>query len=199
MVPTDLIDGLVRLEPASWSSFVAEHRPVVIRILSRMVGASDPASVADLEQEVYSRLLANDRGALRGLRGASDGGLRAFVCTMAANVARDHRRRLQVRGRLRAVDDEDPEPALPAGGGGEDTVLSRLRASEVFDALARVVKEPNAARDTLIFKAYYVDGLTAAEIGALGLGIAPKGVEAVLYRLTARVKEALATAEEQVP
>lgn len=199
MVPNDLIEGLVRLDSASWSSFVAEHRPVVVRILSRLVGATDPASVADLEQEVYVRLLANDRGPLRRLRSASDGSLRAFVCTTAANVARDHRRRLQVRGHMRAVDEEGSEDGLfVAEGNGEAAAFARLRTSEVLDVLVRVVKEPNASRDCLIFKAHYVDGLTAAEIGALGLGIAPKGVEAVLYRLTSKVREALGSGEEKI-
>lgn len=199
MRSNDLIDGLVRLDPASWKTFVIEHRQVVIRIVSRLVGSTDPASIGDLEQEVYTRLLANDREALRRLQGASDGSLRAFVCTTAANVGRDHLRRLQVRSVVRAVPDGDGDELFfaSAGSGGE-SLFARMRAAEVLESLERVVKGPNAARDSLIFKAHYVDGLTAAEIGAMGLGIAPKGVEAVLFRLTVKVREDLRAGEEKI-
>jgi len=192
----DLIDGLVRLDPGSWGTFLSEHRQVVIRIVSRLVGSTDPASVADLEQEVYVRLLANDRESLRRLRDASAASLRAFVCTLAANVGRDHLRRRQVRAVVRSVSEGDPEEASIDLSGGEEPALSRMRAAEVLDALERVVKGPNAARDCLIFKAHYVDGMTAAEIGRMGLGIAPKGVEAVLFRLTAKLREDLRSRDE---
>lgn len=195
----DLIDGLVRLDSASWETFVFEHRQVVIRIVSRLVGTSDPASIADLEQEVYARLLANDREALRGLRDASDGSLRAFLCTTAANVGRDHLRRLQVRAVVRALPEgEEDELFFTAADNGGESLFARMRAAEVLEALERVVKGPNAARDALIFKAHYVDGLTAAEIAEMGLGIAPKGVEAVLFRLTAKVREDLRAGEEKI-
>ena len=176
--------------------FIDEHRHLVVRIVSRLTGTSDPASVADLEQEVYIRLLANGREALRKLQGASDGSLRAFVCTTAANVARDHLRRLQVRGVVRPVDDGDELFFVHADG--EAPVFAKVRAAEVLAALERVGAGPNASRDVLIFKAHYVDGLTAAEIVAMGLGIGQKGVEAVLFRLTAKVREALRGGEEQI-
>lgn len=197
MRSNDLIDGLLRLDSASWETFVIEHRQTVIRIVSRVVGSKDPASIADLEQEVYARLLANDREALRRLRDASDGSLRSFLCTTAANVGRDHLRRLQVRGVVRALPEGDEDELFfNTAGSGAEPLFARMRAVEVVEALGRVVKGPNAARDSLIFKAHFLDGLTAAEIGAMGLGIAPKGVEAVLFRLTAKVREELRAGEE---
>jgi len=192
----DLIDGLVRLDRSSWRTFIDEHRQLVVRIVSRLVGTSDPASVADLEQEVYTRLLANGREALRKLQGASEGSLRAFVGTAAANVARDHLRRLQVRNVVRSVDDADELFFVRVEG--EAPIFAKVRAAEVLDALARVGTGPHASRDALIFKAHYVDGLTAAEIVSMGLGIGQKGVEAVLFRLTAKVREALRGGEEQI-
>lgn len=199
MGSNDLLERLVRLDPASWEALLAEFRPTVIRILARLVGSSDPDGIVDLEQEVYLRLLAGGCEPLRRLRETNSVSLRSFVNTTAANVARDHRRRLKVRRLVQPVDLDSLEQELwdPASG-PDERALARLGSEEALAALRQAVTEPNAARDSLIFKAYYVDGLTASEIGSLGLGLKVKGVEAVLYRLTAKVRALLLVNEEKI-
>ncbi|AKU92269.1 RNA polymerase sigma factor [Vulgatibacter incomptus] len=192
MSTDDLIERCARRDEAAWSTLLADHRSVVVRIIGRIVGDSDPSSVADLEQEVYVRLLANDCDALRRLRDPGALSLRAFVCTTAANVARDHLRRKRVRKVVSHVDwgDLEDEPVDP-GLGADERVGLWQGAARVSEALRRAVREPNAARDSLIFKAHYVEGLTAPEIEAMGVGLSTKGVETVLFRLTAKVRNLL--------
>ena len=59
-------------------------------------------------------------------------------------------------------------------------------------ALREAAQGPREARDLLVLRAYYFDGLTPAEIAGLGVGLSPKGVETVLQRARGRVEQALA-------
>ena len=172
---------------------LAAHFPGVA--FTRSLTTAEVADLSDLEQEVWSRVLRRDGEALRGLRGRDDSVVRAFLCTVALNVARDARRRALARPDATCadpavldglVDDPDHDP--------EDLAVERERRREVLEAARAEVRDD---RDFLIFQLYYRAGATAPEIAALpGLGLTTKGVETVLHRLTGRVRWKLAPLAE---
>lgn len=187
-----LITRCIDRDPTAWGELLELHRPMILRVLVRAVGSLDPAVVTDLEQELYLRLLAHDCEALRGLRGAGAAALRGFLCTTALNLARDQRRRLGVRRVMVAGDLEALVGDLADPGETQDrTVERRERTRLVLEAVERVIKGPQAERDRLIFKAHFVDGLSASEVASMGVGLTQKGVETVIFRLVARVRDAL--------
>jgi RNA polymerase sigma factor (sigma-70 family) len=143
--------------------------------------------IDDLEQEVWARLLTRDRAALRDFRGGS---LRAFLTQVARTVAIDHGRAVRAR---------------PSGAGGEELVAlpsaapnaehrlaesqERVRFSAALDEVASASENP--ARDRDILRLHFEEELSPADISELGVGLTPGGVEAVLRRAAARLRELL--------
>jgi RNA polymerase sigma factor (sigma-70 family) len=192
-----LIARCIEKEPAAWAELVRTHRIVVLRVLVRTLGTGGAAAVDDLEQELWSRLLANRCEALRSLVDADGSTVRGFLYRAAHNLARDHRRRLGVRsvvqsGSLDALADELPDPDAEV----EAAYERHERRRAILAALDQVVTPPNTDRDQMIFMSHYFDGLTAAEIAAMGVGLKPKGVETLLLRMVGRVRALLRAKNE---
>lgn len=181
------ISRCLRRDPEAWEELIASHREAVLRVLSKLLGTTDPNSIPDLEQKTYERLL--DPKVLQGIEGPQH--LRGWVCRTAANLAKDRRRRMRVR-RSQPLDEEMDGGAgdlLDASYGPEATVQRKQKVERILAALEHIVTGPNADRDKLIFHSYYLDDLGAAEIAALDVGLTPKGVETVIFRLTKRLRE----------
>lgn len=200
MQPSTIIERCLRLEQAAWAELIGTHRSLVLGVLMRILGHIDRDSIPDLEQEVFEKLLANDCQVLRTVEG--DAHLRGLLAMTAANLARDHLRRLGVR-RGTGLDAEGadeirqalaPDPVAEL----EEEVARKRRVEKVFEVLAALVSGPNASRDTLIFRAHYLDELSAPEIASMGIGLTTKGVETVLFRLTKRLRASLREDEESV-
>ncbi|WP_373047306.1 RNA polymerase sigma factor [Vulgatibacter sp.] len=197
MPAPSLIARCLANDSAAWAELVGLHRALVLRVLVRTVGVDGCVGLEDLEQEVWSKLLANRGEALRGLVEAEPPAIRAFLYRTALNVGRDHGRRLSVRkvvhpGPLEEIAGNVPDPAEPLEGAYE-----RLeRRQSIFDALEEVLTPPHIERDRLVFRAHYVDGLTAGEISAMGVGLAPKGVETLLLRMVQKVRTLLHSRKE---
>jgi RNA polymerase sigma factor (sigma-70 family) len=192
-VSASLIARCIEMEHAAWTEFVGSHRPLVLRILVRTVGPAGLASADDLEQEVWSRLLANRCDALRGLVHADPSGIRAFLSRTAMNIALDHRRRMAVRQIVQAGPlDELVDPEEPL----EELYARHERRQKILETLEKVLTPPNTDRDRLIFRAHYVDGFSASEIARMGVGLQAKGIETLLLRLVGRVRALLANNED---
>lgn len=180
----ELLERCCQGDSLAWRDLVLRYRPAILRILVRASRAGDVAEVCDLEQEVWARVL--QRKTLRRLRSGDEASLRAFLCTVALNIARDARRRAGVRsdsnffqGGMEGAPNGDPE--LRAA--------DRERHRQAFDAAREEVDDE---RDLLIFQLYYRSGASASEIAAVpGVGLSAKGVETVIYRLTQRVRRRL--------
>lgn len=182
----DLASRVVAGDRRAWREMVDGHRAGLVRLLLRTTG--DPEAVRDLEQDLWTRMLAGSCAALRPLCGRGATELRTYLCTVALNLARDHGRRAAVRRRtgftsimegeaLEVADADDPEMNAAA----------RERREQLLEAAAEESRETRE-RDVMIFIAYYGDGYTTAEIAAMGVGIGQKGVEAVLHRLSTRLR-----------
>ena len=65
--------------------------------------------------------------------------------------------------------------------------------SEIEEVLHRVLKGPRSARDILIFKLRFFDGIGASEIArTLGEGLTTPGVSSILTRTVLRIRPILA-------
>jgi RNA polymerase sigma-70 factor (ECF subfamily) len=191
-VARELIDRCTRGDACAWREFVARYRPAILRVLVRAAASKDPSVLCDLEQDVWTRVVARDGEVLRRLRGKDEASVRAFLGTVALNVARDARRRAAARpdaGRSDSsaleglLDDPEGDPELRAA--------DRERQEQALEAARAEVQDE---RDLLIFQLHYRGGASAAEIAAVpGVGLTAKGVETVLYRLTQRVRRRLGT------
>lgn len=192
-----LIARCIERETAAWKELIALHRERILRVFQRTIGDADPAMIHDLEQELWARLLANDCEVLRGLQGKLETGLGAFLATAALNLARDYRRRLNVRRVVQSGDLEELVPFEPAPGERQDVAYEkeehRRMLWETVDAQA---KGANADRDRMIFRAHFMDGLSPSEVAAMGVGLSAKGVETVLYRMVQRIRQALRDGSE---
>lgn len=187
-----LITRCIGRDPAAWEELIELYRPGILRVLIRVVGTIDPAVVHDLEQDLYARLLANDCEVLRGLKDPNDQGLRPFLHTTAMNLARDQRRRLGVRRVVQSGELEELASGVADFSEGQDVAYEKAeRLQAVWKIVEEESKGAQADRDRMIFKAHFVDGLSASEVASMGVGLSPKGVETVLYRLIKRVRQAV--------
>lgn len=197
-------------DSASWEEFVARfNRRIVasvIRERRRRGLAADPAEaevVGDLVQEVYVRLIASDRRALRDFRGEGDAAVFAYLGRIVRAAVGDRLRRersLKRFGNLVSIDagaDGDDIPALadrlvadkqssPDIQMGERSAAERLREM----LLAVGVLHPD--RDALIFELHALEGLSAREIaGIVALDLTHSAVEGILRRTRERLRERL--------
>ena len=178
-------------DSAAWRTLLLTHDRRVLTILLRALGSSHAAEFPDLRQEVWKRLLEGDGAALRGVRAERPGALAAFVGQVALRVALDFGRSRGLRARREAPEEEAWQVA-EARPSPEVTAWATQRRALFEAALREAAQGPREARDLLVLRAYFFDGMTPGEIAALGLGLSPKGVETVVQRARGRVEQALA-------
>jgi RNA polymerase sigma factor (sigma-70 family) len=159
------------MSPPPFSRFLEEHRAVVYRYLIAAVGRQD---ADDCFQETFLAALR----AYRDVR--DDGGLRAWILTIASRKAIDHAR---ARARRAVPTDPMPEAADPEGdakgGDGPDPAL-----------WAAVRALPPMQRDAVVHR--YVLDLPYAEV-ARTLGVSEEAARASAYegrkKLRARMRQ----------
>lgn len=175
----------------AWLELVDRYRPAILRVMAKAASPTTVEDLRDLEQEVWTRLLHRDQQPLRRLRRPTEATLRAFLCTVALNVARDARRRAGRRPQLE-VTQEGELADWPDGTDLETLLADRQRHRQALEAARAEVGDEE--RDLLIFELYFRDGATASEIAAFpGIDLSVKGVETVLFRLTRKVRQRLGT------
>ena len=188
MTDRDLAQRCARGERHAWDELTALYDRRIALVLLRALGPGLASDLPDLRQDVYARLLANGGAALLGLRAERPGSLAAFLAQTALRVAIDHCR---ARG-ARPSADEGLEMLvqLEAPGGTPETeaAVSEERA-RLERALVRLAG--GEARDLLVLRAHLHDGLNAAEIAGMGVGLTAKGVETLLRRAKDRLRAEL--------
>ena len=174
----------------AWVELVRRYDRRVTLVLLRVLGSAGASELADVRQEVYARLIAHGRAALRSLRAERPGALAAFLGQTALRAALDHARARRSRPRadeplealLELPGEEDPE---------RDAEASRRRA-QLSQAVLRLSEGPMAARDLVIYRAHFQDGLSPADISRMGVGLTAKGVETLLRRARERLLKEVA-------
>jgi RNA polymerase sigma-70 factor (ECF subfamily) len=152
---------------ATADELFAEHRHGVFRYLCRMVGQVDAAH--DLTQEVFLRIARAD------VPERDPAGLRAWVFTIARNLALNHAR----DGRRRLSSAELVETAEPAEPAVQELSVALHRALGALDDLDRDV-----------FLLRETGGLSYAEIAAT-CELTVEAVRARLHRARVNLRSAL--------
>ena len=105
-----------------------------------------------------------------------------YLKVVASNVVRDHFR--QPVNKVEEIELSDA--VLPPGPEDRDRLEFAGRKEQIQGLLETLASSETYDRDVAIFWFYYEHGYTAKEISLLPtIGLTVKGVEAVLYRLTA--------------
>jgi RNA polymerase sigma factor (sigma-70 family) len=212
----ELVDRLVQANATDsvWSEFVVRFqgriRLAVLRALrteaSRNPGLDTGSledSVSDLTQEVFVKLLEFERRALSRFRGRSEHSIYTYLATIAVNLVRDHFKKLRALKTPRAtasiseavkLEQESEglhyDQALSSEGAGPERYVA---SQELRERMAGVVADASpagrfAARDRLVFRLYFLEGLTVGEVARIpAVGLSPSGVE----KCVRRIREAL--------
>jgi RNA polymerase sigma factor (sigma-70 family) len=211
--PRDDVADLVRrcadADADAWDEFVRRfHRRLAlyaVRAVRALADAGDSPCEArcDLVQDVYVRLLAHERRALRAWRGDSEQSLLNYLSTIVHAVACDALKRRRSRKRSArlvslergAADDGPPlGEQLPASEADspDRVMLERLAPARLSAALETAERGPQGRRNRLIFMLHAVDGLTANEIARLpGLHVSVANAESAIRRTRERLRFAL--------
>ena len=204
------------VDEEAWQEFVRRYHPT---IRSAVVKTFRDKSRDDLErreqfpedapedlvQAVYCRLVDNHSQALLRFKGRHDNSIYQYLMMISVNVVRDYFREMKALKRPKITYSLDEILA----GDGATTILTErgridgvtTRASEppftmeeIDNILRKAVGWKNRDRNILIFKLYYVEGLTLEEIiNLLELGITAVGVNSILNRIMRRVRLLLAS------
>jgi RNA polymerase sigma factor (sigma-70 family) len=186
---SDLVNSCIQSDEEAWKAFVLKYtRPISLYILRACPEQTDHETIRDLAQEVFVRLLANDRAALRRLRTTTPEGMLAFLAAVARTVALDHVRRLQSQKRFAQIvplDDEgDDLPDLSAAQSPEFELLEKLGVERFTGLLQETITGVNSERDIFVAQMYFLEELSAAEIANIrGLNLSVSAVEAVIHRI----------------
>jgi len=165
-------------DTGAFETLVERYHKPLFGFLYRMTGQYPIAE--DLLQETFTRMIV--------YQGRAPDQFRAWVYTIAGNLARDHLRSAVHRREVGSVDDGsfDAEPATQVVHSVEDNLTANADRDEVIKALAQLTPEH---REALVLRFYH--DLTVDEIAAVG-GIPSGTVKSRLSYALKRLKGLLA-------
>ena len=175
-----------------WEEFYSRYRRKILLYLLRAFrtfgGNSEDfiRHADDWLQEVFTKLVQNDGRVIASFRGSNEPSVYAFLGTIAMSVVADQ---LRYQGALRRRAQFVALEKFDDSGTYSDTETQFSALLELIDverALCEQTKNP--VRDSLIFKLYFVEGLSAREIASIpALKLTTSGLEKVLNRLRSRL------------
>lgn len=181
-----------------WSRLVERLTPplrgTVAFVLQLRSGRSRSDLVDDLVQEVWCRLLAGDRRALRDFRGGSEHEATAYLRRIATGIVLDRLRRDAADKRPpegAAVDAGDEAAGLRLAdrrGCPERRLLAREEARRLAALCAELVGKSRRAERLEIARLALVEGWSSRQIASrLGLPWNAANVNSLLFRLRRRL------------
>lgn len=196
----DLIDECLKgNQIEAWKEFVRRFQPLISGIIARIAREYQDHTtglVDELTQDVFLKLCDKDSARLRRVKVSGDESLYAYLKVVAVNLARDYFRADRAKkrgpnsygGGLEVADRQQGPPSLARMLSSEQGVLLK----EVNECLDIVTGGDMAKRDRLIFRMHHYQGFTAAEIALIpSIGLGPKGVESLLRRILASLRDEL--------
>jgi len=179
-----------------WEKFQLRWQKVIFAYLLRAlqlrrIGEDQVTLVDDLAQDVYVRLVQNDGRMLRAFKGETDIQVAAFLARVCTSAVEDYYRKNRTLRRgsgevvsLTAALETD---AADIADVDKDALLSWIDVQRLVEADP---DQRNAARNVLMFKLHFIDGLSFAEIAQFpGFNLAAEGVQSVVHRLKTKVKK----------
>jgi len=134
--------------------------------------------VGDLVQEVYMKLVDNDRKALRNFQGAHKNSIYLYLGTIAKNAVRNYLVKMSAQKRP-TIESSLNDSVLVSNDGDKVTVIEQLESKqnsvedkiklkilkeEIDEILDKYLKGRTKLRNKIIFKLHFYEGLTAEEI-----------------------------------
>jgi RNA polymerase sigma factor (sigma-70 family) len=167
---------------AAWENFLAGQKRVLILIIFRVAarfGVHNLDDVEDAVQEVCLKISSQIR--LADVPDPSDTVLESYTKALIANTAHDYFRakRAKKRDLLAEVALDSDHPARTAGN---DDTEKEILLNQLDGLVGKDIRSQS------IFRLYFRLGWTAKEIAGIScLGLSAKGVESLVYRLTAEL------------
>jgi RNA polymerase sigma factor (sigma-70 family) len=199
----------------AWQEFVRRYHTTIRVFVTRTLKQrlyTDPelkqqnpdATEDDLVQAVYAKLV-NDPGTLERFAGEFDNSIFQYLGIIATNVVRDHFRVVLALKRPRvtfSLDQLTSDSDQMLAKEGFDITSSSPDAqrdltvtqAEIEEALGGILKGRNGARDILIFKLRFFEGIGPAEIvRSLGGELTAPAVSSIINRTVLRIRPILAS------
>jgi len=200
MSTVELIHACAEPDDAAWEEFVSRfRRPItlsIIRTTHQWDGA--PTEVVDeLVQETYLKLCVDKCRLLSEFAAGHPEAASGYIKTIAANVTHDYFKSLHSQRRGAGQVQQLPEGADPGESdlrlGSAARMEREILLKQIECCLDACSAGRDEARDRLIFRLYYRQGMTANDIAGLPhIGLTTKGVESAIFRLTRLVRQELA-------
>jgi len=183
-------------DAAAWQEFVGRFHELIASVVlrtSRRWGSESPSLVDDLIQETYLKICSDSKRILGEFSPQHPEAFYGFLKVVTANVVHDYFRsaRSQKRGQGQI---EVPADDVVAVGPSEaaEHIHRDILLKEVDNALVLASSKDDLKRDRTIFWLYYRYGFTAPAIACLpSINLSVKGVESVIHRLTALIRQRL--------
>ncbi|MGH7491457.1 MAG: RNA polymerase sigma factor [bacterium] len=187
--PRELLHWCAALPPEepAWKEFDKRYRQGLEAGICRVIGYPPSTKYnelfRDVLQNVYVRLLENDRRALLAFRGHSEGEAQAYLRRIAVSVALNEVRRRRIVIPLL----EDPFPDPSSEDDELQDLLSRISLNEVLE---RELRGRNKYRNILAFKMHVYEGCSASEIaGVQGMQVTARAVENQISRMRKKLQK----------
>jgi RNA polymerase sigma-70 factor (ECF subfamily) len=187
-----------------WEQFVGLITPVLALTARRVSGVWGDASahaVHEIVQEVFLKLVEDDRRILREFEDRGNEAFLKLLRVVAASVATDYYRRAQAtkRGGRTSSLPQRTVAAQPTVADQEGTHAVEWPAlMGQLDALLRMYTETISERDRQIFWLYYRQGLSAQAIAKVpAMELSAKGVESALRRMAQILRDTIEQGKRQ--
>ena len=187
----------------AWDGFLACFHGLIVSTVVRALstsGGPNRAQVEDLVQDIYLKLCDNDGRILRRLRSDHPNGVYALVRAVAYSTTIDHLRTLRnpIKDTRKTTSLDALQHDLALAEPAESELHRRLLFERIDGLLATACSRESHLRDRTVFWLYYRQGFTAKEISAFpAVGLTLKGVESLLFRLTAALRAQLTPTEQK--
>ena len=148
--------------------------------------------IDDLVQDTYVRIWKLK--ALQSFRSPEPKAIYGFIQAIAFTVAQDHLRSAGAQKRGGGMERTTLEAAHDESSGNR-AMERRVLLREIEEILSEIAPLP---RDQAVFLLHHRHGLTAKAIAELpGIGLTPKGIESLLYRLKEEMKRRIVASARQ--
>lgn len=190
----------------AWEEFINRfHKQILIFTFreTRTYKFKD-GEILELLQDLYVRLLSNNRKILKDFRGNSEASVLAYLLTIVKSVVTDQIRKEVAQKRhapeisLNAPLKENQEltiaDLLPAATENSPDYMfnEKITANRLQALLKSALSGANAKRDAIIFHLHIINGLSCREIGELpSFSMTTSNVQAVVFRTKERLREIL--------